>query len=65
MYITISNKRDTKFRKIVEYFFDMTKSAQMVYGVQESVLELRRSLLVEELELYDEWFRKSGPHKEE
>ena len=48
-----------------EYSADMTKIAEMVYGVCDNVLELGRSLIVEELEGYVDWLRKSSRRKEE
>lgn len=47
------------------YSSDMTKIAEMVYGVCDNVLELGRSLIAEELEGYDDWLRKSSRRKEE
>lgn len=49
----------------VEYSGDMTKIAEMIYGVRDNVLELGRSLIVEELEAYDEWLRKSERRRKE
>lgn len=49
----------------VNYSSDMTKFAEMVYGVKDNVLELGRSMIVEELEYYDEWLRKSSRRKVE
>lgn len=49
----------------VKYSSDMTMIAEMVYGVRDNVLELGRSLIVEELEQYDEWLRKSEYRKKE
>ncbi len=37
----------------------------MVYGVRDGVLELARDMIVEELESYDEWLRKSERRKEQ
>ena len=48
-----------------EYSADMTKIAEMVYGVCNNVLEFGRSLIVEELEGYDNWLRKSSHRKKE
>lgn len=49
----------------VDYSSDMTKIAEMVYGVRDNVLELGRAMIAEELEAYDEWLRKSGQRKKE
>lgn len=43
---------------MVDYSSDMTKIAEMVQGVQKSVLELGRSIITEELESYDEILRE-------
>ena len=37
---------------------DMTRIAEMVQGIQKSVLELGRSIVAEELEGYDEILRE-------
>lgn len=53
-----------KLEKVfVEYSEDMTRFAEMVYGVRDGVLELARDMIVEELEAYDEWLRKSERRK--
>ena len=43
---------------MVDYSSDMTRIAEMVQGVQKSVLELGRSVIAEELEGYDEILRE-------
>ena len=53
-----------KLEKVfMEYSGDMTRFAEMVYGVRDGVLELARDMIVEELEAYDEWLRKSERRK--
>lgn len=53
-----------KLEKVfVDYSGDMTKFAEMVYGVRDGVLELARDMIVEELEVYDGWLRKSEKRK--
>lgn len=53
-----------KLEKVfVDYSEDMTRFAEMVYGVRDGVLELARDMIVEELEAYDEWLRKSERRK--
>ncbi len=55
-----------KLEKVfVDYSGDMTRFAEMVYGVRDGVLELARDMIVEELESYDEWLRKSERRKEQ
>lgn len=49
----------------VEYSSDMTRFAEMVYGVKDNVLKLGLSMIAEELESYDEWLRKSSQRKRE
>ena len=49
----------------VEYSSDMTRFAEMVCGVKDNVLKLGLSMIVEELESYDEWLRKSSQRKKE
>lgn len=46
------------------YSGDMTKVAEMVYGVRDSLLEFGRELIVEELEFYDGWLRGSAKRQE-
>ena len=41
----------------VNYSSDMTKIAEMVYGVKDTVIQLGLNLIVEELETYDEYLR--------
>ena len=41
----------------VDYSSDMTKIAEMVYGVRNSVIQLGLNMIVEELESYDEYLR--------
>lgn len=43
----------------MNYSSDMTKIAEMVKGVKESVINLGLSMIAEELELYDEHLRKN------
>ena len=45
----------------VDYSMDMTKIAEMVQGVQKSVVELGLAMIAEEWEYYDDYLRK---HKE-
>ena len=45
----------------VDYSLDMTKIAEMVQGVQKSVVELGLAMIAEEWEYYDDYLRK---HKE-
>ena len=53
-----------KLEKVfMEYSGDMTRFAEMVYGVRDGVLELARDMIEEELEAYDEWLRKSERRK--
>ena len=42
---------------MVDYSSDMTRIAEMVQGIQKSVLELGRSIVAEKLEGYDEILR--------
>lgn len=49
----------------VEYSSDMTRFAEMVYGVKDNVLKLGLSMITEELESYDKWLRKSSQRKRE
>lgn len=42
----------------VDYSSDMTKIAEMVNGVKDSVINLGLSMIAEELETYDEYLRK-------
>lgn len=46
------------------YSGDMTKIAEMVYGVKDNLLEFGRGLIVEELEFYDDWLRRSTKRQE-
>lgn len=48
----------------VNYSGDMTKMAEMVYGVKENVIGLGLAMIVEELEFYDEWLRTSSKRQE-
>ena len=41
------------------YTDDLTKFAEMVYGVRDGVVNLGLSIIAEELEMYDEHLRKS------
>ena len=41
----------------MDYSSDMTKIAEMVYGVKNSVIQLGLDMIVEELETYDEYLR--------
>lgn len=41
----------------MDYSADMTKIAEMVYGVKNSVIQLGLDMIVEELESYDEYLR--------
>ena len=41
----------------MDYSSDMTKIAEMVYGVKNSVVQLGLDMIVEELESYDEYLR--------
>lgn len=50
---------------MMTYSADMTKIAEMVYGVTESVVNLGLSIIAEELEMYDEYLRKSDKRKQE
>lgn len=50
---------------LVDYSADMTQIAEMVYGVRDSMLDLGRSIIAEELETYDEWLRNSARRKQE
>ena len=40
----------------IEYSLDMTKIAELIQGITDSVLTFIRSLLIEELESYDTFF---------
>lgn len=51
-------------KTMINFSEDMTKVAEMVYGVTESVVNLGLSIIGEELEYYDEWLRKSSKRKE-
>ena len=42
----------------VDYSSDMTKIAEMVKGVKDSVINLGGSMIAEELEMYDEYLRE-------
>ena len=42
----------------IDYSADMTKIAEMVCGVKNSVIQLGLDMIVEELETYDEYLRK-------
>ena len=49
-----------KLEKVfVDYSADMTKIAEMVTGVKENVIQLGLDMIVEELEMYDEYLRKN------
>lgn len=41
----------------MDYSSDMTKIAEMVYGVKDTVIQLGLNLIIEELETYDEYLR--------
>lgn len=43
---------------LVDYSTDMTRIAEMIYGVQDIVVQLVLSIIAEELESYDDWIRK-------
>ena len=43
----------------INYSADMTKIAEMVYGVKDSVIRLGLDMIVEELETYDEYLCKN------
>ena len=48
-----------KLEKVfINYSADMTKIAEMVYGVKNEVIKLGLDMIVEELENYDEYLRK-------
>lgn len=48
-----------KLEKVfVDYSSDMTKIAEMVKGVKDSVINLGLSMIAEELEMYDEYLRE-------
>ena len=49
----------------ITYSSDMTKIAELIQGVTDSVLEFARSLLVEELESYDRFLCKDKCHRPE
>ncbi len=49
----------------IEYSTDMTKIAELIQGVTESVLTFARCLLVEELESYDSFLCKDKRHRPE
>ena len=51
-------------KTMINFSEDVTKVAEMVYGVTDSVVNLGLSVIAEELEFYDEWLRKSGKRKE-
>ena len=48
---------------LINYSHDITKIAEMVYGVTDGVVNLGRSIIAEEFELYDEYLRKSEDRK--
>lgn len=48
---------------LVNYSNDLTKMAEMVYGVTDCVVNLGLSIIAEELEFYDEHLRKSTERK--
>ncbi len=45
---------------LINYSTDLTKIAEMVYGVTDNVVNLGLSIIAEELEFYDEHLRKSA-----
>lgn len=47
----------------IDYSTDLTKIAEMVYGVKDGVVNLGLSIIAEELEMYDEHLRKSTDRK--
>ena len=47
----------------IDYSTDLTKIAEMVYGVRDGVVNLGLSIIAEELEMYDEHLRKSTDRK--
>ncbi len=67
MYNSIQHfiKEGTKdLEKIfIDYSADLTKIAEMVYGVTDGVVSLGLSIMAEELEMYDEYLRKSTDRK--
>lgn len=48
---------------LMDYSTDMTRIAEMVYGVTDIVVQLGLSIIAEELETYDEWIRKDKKRK--
>ena len=48
---------------LINYSNDITKIAELVYGVTDGVVNLGRSIIAEEFELYDEHLRKSENRK--
>ena len=55
-----------KLEKVfVEYSSDMTKIAEMVKDVKDSVINLGLSMIAEELEKYDEYLRKNKQARSE
>ena len=49
----------------INYSSDMTKIAEMVKGVKDSVINLGLSMIAEELEKYDEYLRKNKQARSE
>ena len=49
----------------INYSSDMTKIAEMVKGVKDSVINLGLSMIAEELEMYDEFLRKNKQARSE
>ena len=50
-------------KKLINYSRDLTKIAEMVYGVTDGVVSLGLSIIAEEFEFYDEHLRKSIERK--
>ena len=50
-------------KTLINYSNDLSKIAEMVYGVSGSVVNLGLSIIAEELEMYDEHLRKSADRK--
>ena len=50
-------------RIFVDYAQDMTKFAEMIYGITEELHDLGCRLIAEELKMYDDWLRGSALRK--
>lgn len=48
---------------LINYSNDLTKIAEMVYGITDGVVDLGLSIIAEELEMYDEHLRNSPDRK--